>query len=141
MKAREAVQKVMDAGVKPDESVRVTRRMEIGSVDRQGDVYVARVADDHPRGTETGVRQVAVGSTVGARHVTAGRVKVYEGRQLPDFVKPYRDVPPDAYLGPVVVADEPWMLTHPEHADHQLPAGTFQVTYQVDPVEARRVLD
>ena len=138
--AREAVKSVMDSA--PEADVRVCRRAVAGAtVLQQGDVYLHCVESTHPRGKETGQRQVAVGSTVGARHVATGPVRVFEGRQLPACVNPALDVPDAEYLGPVVVADDEWTLEHPEHAAHTCPAGTWQVTYQVDPVERRRVLD
>ncbi len=137
--ADKAVAEVMAA--KPDNEVRVCRRIEVGSNLHQGDVYIHKVEDSHPRGSKTGTRQVAVGNTVGARHIAVGKLEVFAGSILPAYMTPAQDVPVEAYLGPVVVADEDWTLEHPEHANHRLPAGTYQVTYQVDPVEQRRVLD
>ena len=104
-KAAEAVKSVMDS--RPEEDVRVCRRAEPGqTVLHQGDVYLHAVDAGHPRGKETGQRQVAVGSTVGARHVATGPVKVYEGKQLPDYMTPALDVPVEAYLGPVTLGLE-----------------------------------
>jgi len=135
-----AVQKIETAI--PDADVRVCRRIEPGQVLHQGDVYLTRVADGWPRGERLGTQQVAVGSTVGARHVAEGEaVEVYAGVKLPKALVCAEDVPEEAYLGPVVVAPEGFTLTHPEHADHVCPAGVYQVTYQVDPVAQRRVQD
>lgn len=39
------------------------------------------------------------------------------------------------------VCGEEFVLTHPEHAHHQLPAGRYQVTYQADMVSMRAVAD
>ena len=44
----------------------------------------------------------------------------------------------DPLLGPVIVADEAFTLTHPEHAHHRLPAGIYQVGYQLDVSEQER---
>jgi len=138
--AASAVKSVMESV--PEVDVRVCRRAVPGqTVLHQGDVYLHCVESSHARGAETGQRQVAVGTTVGSRHVATGPVKVYEGASLPDYMTPARDVPVEAYLGPVVEASDEWVLEHPEHADHRCPAGVWQVTYQVDPVEQRRVLD
>lgn len=123
----------------PDASVRVWNEHQTHG--RQGDVYFTRVVDAHPRGKELGTRQVAVGTTVGSRHVVEGAVKVFEGRALPKgFTAPSWTTQAEL-LGPVVVADEPFALTHPEHAHHRLPAGTYQVTYQADYSTRQRVQD
>lgn len=126
----------------PDIEVRNCRRIEIGSATHQGDVYVHRVADDWGRGELLGTRQVAVGSDIGSRHIAEGDgVALYAGKKLPDYMAPHPDIEPGDLLGPVVVATGAWMLTHPEHAHHRLPAGTYQVTYQGDLLTRRRVVD
>jgi len=135
-----AVQSITSA--KPDAEVRICRRLSIGQALHQGDVYLHRVADDWPRGAKLGTRQVAVGTTIGSRHVAEGEdAEVFAGSKLPGTVKPHSDVPESAYLGPVVVAPSGFTLTHPEHAHHVCPAGVYQVTYQVDPIAQRRVQD
>lgn len=125
----------------PDTDIRICRRIEVGRAVQQGDVYLHRVADNHPRGKELGTRQVALGTTVGARHVAEGKVAVYEGKQLPEWVTEPDWLEPGALLGPVVVGLETWPLTHPEHPHHRLPAGTYQVTYQADYATRKRVVD
>ena len=136
-----AIENVQKSAATADTEERVCRRFEVGMVQHQGDVYLHMVAEDWPRGAKLGTRQVAVGSSVGARHVAEGAgVEVYEGRQLPDYFE-IGDVPEEAYRGPVVVAPTGFVLTHPEHAHHRLPAGVYQVSYQVDPLEQRRVAD
>ncbi len=128
----------------PDISKRVLRWCEIGRAIHQGDVYLHRVADDHSRGKAWGSRQVAIGTQVGSRHVVVGDgVEVFAGveravdKLLPGFTAEQRV----ACLGPVVVASEPFVLEHPEHAHHCLPAGTYQVTYQWDEASMARVAD
>lgn len=139
-KTAEAVEKVTNTT--PDAEVRTARRIEIGHAIHQGDVYLHRVADDHPRGKELGSRQVAVGTTVGSRHVVEGDgVKVFAGQKLPPGVEEPAWVQQGSILGPVVVAEGPFNLTHPEHAHHALPKGTYQVTYQADFATQQRVLD
>lgn len=144
MDAIQEIAKINDA--KADVDVRVSRRLEVGTVRQQGDVYLVRVSNDHPRGMPLGTRQVAVGANIGARHVAEGGVEVFEGVKLPPGVAlpawareagmTDRDI-----LGPVVVASESWCLTHPEHAHHQSPAGVDQVLYQLDFSTSRRVVD
>lgn len=145
MTAEQAVQAVLNA--KPDAEVRVTRRMEVGSVDRQGDIYIHRVADDHPRGKRLGTRKVAVGDGEGSNHLAEGEgVEVYEGVQMPEWVKAPAHVEDKSawtkeMLGPVVVVKDAVQHTHTTHAHHHLPGGTYQVTYQADEATGRRVRD
>lgn len=127
---------------KADSELRVTRRIEIGMVIHQGDVYLHRVDDEHPRGRMLGTRQVAVGTTIGSRHVVEGDgVNVYEGKKLPSWVKVPEWCSEADLLGPVVVVDDTCTLTHPEHAHHRIPSGTYQTTYQADFATRQRVQD
>lgn len=110
--------------------------LTIGESIRQGDIYITRVADGHPRGAVWGSRQVAVGNTIGSRHVAVGDVDVFAG--VPDAIKKLRPLFTDeqraACCGPVVVARSTWDLEHPEHPHHELAqscdVATYQVTYQ-----------
>lgn len=127
---------------KPDVEIRVCRRAVVRTVVHQGDVYLHRVPDDHPRGKKLGTRQVAVGTSVGSRHVAEGKgVSVFAGQRLPSWVTEPAWCQPGAILGPVIVATEPFVLTHPEHAHHQCPAGVWQTTYQADFATQQRVAD
>lgn len=136
----EQLEKIRTAA--PDVTVRVMRRAEIGkTVAHQGDVYLHRVPDQHPRGKALGTRQVAVGTTVGSRHVVEGNVEVFAGTALPNGFKAPEWTSGAEMLGPVVVAEEAFTLTHPEHAHHRLPAGCWQVTYQADYSTRQRVAD
>lgn len=138
---QEAVKAVTDSVA--DEEVRVTRRIEIGSCVQQGDLYVHRVADGHACGAKRkkGKAQLALGTNMGARHVAEGDVEIFEGTTLPPGVKAPADIPASEICGPVIVAKRPFKVTHPEHAHHQLPEGTYQVTYQYDPRTIKRVVD
>lgn len=140
-KTQEAIKQVQLAPA--DEGKRITRRIEIGHCVHQGDCYIHRVEDTHRRGKRIGKDsvQIALGVGNGARHVAEGEVEVYEGAQLPSWVKPPMDVDAGEITGPVIVASKSFLVTHPEHARHQLPAGTYQVTYQYDPKTMRRVAD
>ncbi len=136
----EEIKKIEDA--KADIDIRVIRRIEIGHAVHQGDVYIHRVADNHAMGKQIGKDsvQIALGIGNGARHMAEGPVKVFEGKCLPDGVG-IVNVDPEKLTGPCIVADDVWMLTHPEHAHHQLPAGVYQTTYQYDPKTMQRVRD
>ncbi len=138
----------MDAITKanPDAEVRICRRAVAGkTVLHQGDVYLHAVPKDWPRGEEIGTRQVAVGTTVGSRHVAEGDgVTVCSGKKLPAYMSLPEGARVEDLLGPVVSGSgEPFVLTHPEHAHHQCPTADvdWQVTYQFNPATARRVQD
>jgi len=132
----EAIEKIQKAV--PDTETRVCRRIGIGHAIHQGDVYMHRVLANHPRGKPLGTRQVAVGTTVGSRHVVEGAdVAVFAGKAF----QPSQKRKEESLLGPVVVATDTFTLTHPEHAHHVLPAGTYQVTYQWDDTTMGRVAD
>ena len=140
MTAAQALERIQTA--KPDPEVRVARRMEIGQAIHQGDVYLTRVADDHGHGKVLGTRQVAVGTTIGSRHVVEGDgVEVFQGTAYPEGFKVPEGIEPSALLGPLVRAIKGLVLTHPEHAHHRLPAGCYQVTFPADLVRMAQVLD
>ena len=139
-KTMKAIKQVQHAPA--DDKKRITRRIEIGHCIHQGDVYCHRVDDNHPKGKRIGdtAVQIALGTGNGARHVAEG-AEVYQGVKLPNWVTPPMDVEASEITGPVIVASESFLITHPEHAAHQLPAGAYQVTYQYDPRTMRRVAD
>ncbi len=140
-KALEKVAEIEAAAGRQDATIRTVRRIEEGHYVRQGDVYLYRVAGDHPRGAAMGSRQVAVGSTVGARHVADGAVEVFAGASPAPKFKADRRYDPAVLTGPVVEASETWTLTHPEHAHVRMPAGTYQVHYQADETTRGAVVD
>lgn len=117
------------------QEVREVKVIAIGGVVRQGDIYLHRVADKHPRGKARKSRQLALGNTMGSRHVAAAPAKVFEGTAKPDWCEAR------TFLGPCIVSDKPFTVTHPEHAHVELPAGTYQVTHQMDARTMERVRD
>lgn len=126
----------------PDHEVRICRSIEIGTVLMQGDIYLHRVDDSHPRGDIRGTRKLSIGQGEGSNHMAEGsQLEVYEGVKLPDWVDFNDEILNQQALGPVVVAKESWLNTHTKHAHHQCPAGTYQVTYQIDMATRNRVLD
>jgi hypothetical protein len=135
--AEKKMQEIADH--KPDVELRIARRMPIGAVVQQGDIYIVRVPDDHPRGKSLGAsRQLAVGTATGARHEVSGNVELFAGKKFPDF---YREDIPQLLLGPVIVAPESFTVPHPQHPHHMLPKGTYQTTYQLDEATRRAVED
>ena len=134
------------------QEVRKHPMMKVGAVGHQGDVYCHRI-DSIPKAWNVEVtehHQVALGATIGSRHVADGlALKVFWPKSSADAVKA---CPVDGLadklgtgaqfcLGPVVVAEKPWALVHPEHAHHEFPAGTFLISYQLDRATMRQVRD
>ena len=124
-----------------DKELRICRRIEIGSVLHQGDVYLHRVSDDHPRGNVLGTRKIAIGEGVGSHHIVKGDVEVFAGTALPQWVDFHDEDLNRACLGPVVIAKEKFLLTHPRHPHHRISACVYQTTYQIDMVTRRRIED
>lgn len=140
--AKKAIESILTH--KPDVTMREHGDMKIGQCARQGDIYIRRMKADTPHGKPWGSRQVALGQQTGARHIAFGeKVEVFAGdpktaaQIMPNFNEEQRA----ACLGPVVVAEEPWTLEHPEHAPHSFPAGTYSVSYQWDAATMQRVND
>lgn len=126
--------------------------IKLGQWARQGDVMITRIAAvpaawDVPA---TEHRQVAVGDTIGSRHIAEGpAIKVMWPKSKADAVKqcPIKGFAKalgsgaEFCLGPVIVAEQPWTLTHPEHSHHEFPAGIYLATYQLDRATMRQVRD
>jgi hypothetical protein len=105
--------------------VRYVEAIIIGHVIRQGDIYVHRVSDDHARGQKLKTQQLVRGVTMGSRHVAESPAKLYEGVQAPAWAA-------RALVGPVIVSEGRFKVSHPEHAWLDLPPGVYQVTLQMD---------
>jgi hypothetical protein len=147
MTAIEAYQAIQEyAAKKAKKEVRAAGlMMQIGQGGRQGDIYIYRVSDDHPRGRRLESRQLALGTTTGSRHMAVGEdVEVYEGVKAPDFLKALgvRGRKVKIPLGPlIVVKGDRFSGEHPEHAHYLLGPGTYQVTHQLDARTLQRVQD
>ncbi len=103
----------------------------------QGDIYIYRFdsLEDFPELEESApVFQLAPGTTRGSRHcLDAASVRQ---------AKFYRIKEANLLQGPVWVNPNETLLTHPEHGDQILPAGTYYVSYQRKYAEElRRVQD
>jgi hypothetical protein len=138
MNATKALERIEVAAASPKTETRDATKLPIGDGVRQGDVYLWRMPMPKELTTQpTGERQVAVGTTTGARHVVEGDVTVYRedvGR-LPNWTD-------EILLGPVlIVGSEQATLTHPEHAHVTLGEGCWQVSYQLDARTRRAVRD
>lgn len=69
--------------------------------------------------------QLVPGQSVGSRHTIAS-----EDRASVTIYAPGDGASP--LIGPVIVATDRFVVTHPEHAEHSIPAGVYQVVYQRD---------
>ena len=126
------------------QETKVKETCEIGKGIRQGDLYIVRL---NPTGntklkgleeainiedcTMLGSDQLAPGKTQGSRHC------IKEG-QATFWIDPKNNNP---VFGGVVKADGRWDLTHPEHADWNMPSGCYGVFYQLDWATKQRVKD
>ena len=138
MDTMEAVKQVEAAALACEQGPREITEIKSGQAVRQGDIYLHCVEAAHARGAvRTGdtARQLAIGSQAGARHIAEPPAVVYEGVALPTWCAV------GTFTGPLVVSDAPFTVSHPEHAAVRLPAGTYQVTHQMDARTLDRVRD
>jgi hypothetical protein len=117
------------------QEVRRIQSIEIGKVIRQGDIYLHRVDEKHTRGKKLKSRQLALGNTMGSRHIAESPAKVFEGTTLPGWCDQR------TFLGPLVESKKRFTVTHPEHAHVDVPAGCYQITHQTDARTMERVQD
>lgn len=138
MTAKTAVKRIVDHAekIRNDATQQFPVAASVGDSWRQGDVYVTLI-DGVPSGMKIDAKpslQMAPGNTQGSRHCLDSL----------DGVTVHRLSNPEMLDGPVIVLNRERTLTHPEHGDVILPAGTYQISYQqnLDELErAQRVLD
>lgn len=137
------------AGVGHGQELRVHTKGQSG---HQGDVYCHSVTskpDCWNIETTDQNSQVAVGQGEGSNHRASGPARIFWPQNIDEASKAcplagyYVDEPEarKVCLGPIIVADDNWTLTHPKHAHHQFPAGIYLITYQLDRRTMRRVQD
>jgi hypothetical protein len=155
------VAELSKAAANPDSTVRDCTAIKPGQHARQGDVYVHCIsatpdlkakpaAWDIPVPEST---QVALGQTMGSRHCAEG-AQVFWPKSKDEALKQcpikglmknrtaeVQDSEIQTMLGPIVVADKSWTLSHPEHAHCTFPAGVYFVSYQFDERTRREVRD
>lgn len=128
--ANQVLQSIQEAAKNSTDETRFHRVMNINDIAHQGDVYLLRVNDNHPRGKKITETQLAPGTTKGSRHVAEGKkISIFETTST------------NPLMGPVIVAKERFEVVHPEHANHSIPSGCYQVGYQLDAETRRRVMD
>ena len=138
MKTVEIIKDLTEKATKLNrKETRIIKSWPIGKAVRQGDVYLHRVANNHPVGEMLDIRQIADGTSIGSRHILIGDVKVYQGVNLPSYVN---DRWPLGYT--FDVGQEGATVTHPEHAHVDICVqGRYQVTHQMDMLTMRKVSD
>lgn len=138
MTLEKAVAEIEKAAAVAVQDMRFVEKHIVGKIGcRQGDIYLHMVAADHPHGAAIVSRQLAVGTTQGSRHLIDGDdVEIFAGTTLPKWVEDSRTP-----LGPCFVVTRRETNTHPEHAHTSLPAGTYQVTHQMDARTWQRTMD
>ena len=121
-------------------SVRIVKAWtKLGQYPRQGDVYLVH-ADDKTAivGKKLASRQLALGQSAGSRHIAEGDCALYEAKQVNREALSIR---PQAIIFGIVKALKRFIVTHPEHAHDDLPAGTYVVVHQRDWQTQRAVQD
>ncbi len=142
-------EELLAAVAAPSQAVREHGKLKKSEVGHQGDVYIHKITK-RPAAWDVLVTehsQVALGSTIGSRHIATGSVHVYWPKAKDAAVKecPIKLFTTDeerrVCIGPIVEADESWTLEHPEHAHHRFAKGIYLVTYQLDWNTKREVRD
>lgn len=144
-------QELEKAAKESTQDVRDVSAMKAGEHSRQGDVYIHRIKGI-PSAWDVEVkehRQVALGQTMGSRHCADGaKIKVLWPKSREDAVAQCpislfkdNDDFKRAAIGPIVVAESEWTLTHPEHAHHKFGPGIYFTSYQIDYNTKREVRD
>jgi hypothetical protein len=119
----------------------------IGKVERQGDVYLIRLAKQEFK-TPAKTQQLAPGESKGSRHIVVGG-KTFLGWPVPEtlFLEESKKLGVSRerlckeLVGPAVVAAKRWKLKHPEHDDFDNPAGVYGTWGQLDTKTLKRVRD
>jgi len=135
----EAHEAIVASSKSADHQLRFIAEAKPGEWARQGDCYLLRIAARDMAWQHTDNHQLAPGVSNGSRHVAEDKVLVFisnESRlimQLPNGKA--------LLLGPQLTCDERFLITHPEHAHYSLPAGAWQIGYQLDFTRQQAVRD
>lgn len=140
--AKEAIREIEERAKINQETIRVidVPHLKVGECYRQGDLYVFKIADDHPVGKPLERRQLADGESIGQRHVLLGEFQIYETIKCP--IKYNDDIFEKAARGYTFDVLGECRNAHPEHAHfvfHQ--KGRFFVSHQVDEQTKEKVRD
>jgi hypothetical protein len=117
---KEVLGRIETEAQSPSWAVRVVPDCQPGEGIRQGDVYVHALPSVPNHGHLLATRQLVQAGSTSRGHVIEGDAALYER---------YRAGPFD---GPLLELRSRAVLTHPEHAHISLPAGWYEVRYQID---------
>lgn len=131
--AHAEIERLAKVNAKPE--VRFIEKIAVGCVVRQGDIYIHAVEATHQRGKRLKSRQLAIGETMGSRHIAEAPASVFAGTTRPEWCDQR------TFLGPLVKSKARFVVTHPEHAHVSLPPGEYQITHQMDARTMARVQD
>lgn len=120
--AAEVLAQIQKEAEEANPELRFVRTCGEGDEVRQGDLYLYPL-DEEPSHESQALNslKLASGDSPGSRHIVVGKALAYDRLQRQT-----------ALDGPVLLAQERVVLTHPEHAHVSLPAGWYEVRYQRD---------
>ena len=118
--AKEVLGRIEAEAQTPSWAVRVVPVCRPGEGIRQGDVYVHALPFVPPHGRVLATRQLVQAGSTSRGHVIEGDAALYERDRAGRFD------------GPLLELRSRAVLTHPEHAPISLPAGWYDVRYQID---------
>lgn len=130
----EVMEKINQTAQNNIQDERFIKKIAIGKVVRQGDIYIHCVGFEHKSGDLLKSNQLAQGTSKGSRHVAESPAQCYNGTTLPSYCN-------NAFLGPLIKSGQRFIISHPEHAHISLPAGCYQITHQMDARTLERVRD
>lgn len=145
----EVVEKIEKSAEVPNREVRDVRgKMVRGAVVRQGDVYFlacdGRLFNKRqPRADQDRNLAKAAEGTSGHAHTLVGDAVLFDAIALDKLTQGTNGDPlgQGVLLGPAFRAQEDVRVTHEEHSEVILPAGYYQVLFQLDPIRAQRSAD
>lgn len=123
--------------------IRVVPKMGPKNFVRQGDLYLT-LGDPQNCGRLLDTLQLVPGNTTGSRHcvVESPHVRVYESLEKPLVVTKNRITKTLRFPGPIIIADQPFSISHPKHGwMTKMQAGCIQSWQQSDYLRQRPVLD
>jgi len=140
---------IINKSAKKRQDKRIIKSLAPGAGIRQGDIYIININDMtqielFKKSTPVLVNianyittlkqsndyQLVPGSTKGSRHFACG-----------DIVVKTNPTNRSSVVGPIIEAKTSFVITHPEHAHFQLPAGKYIVCYQLNAQTKTRVKD
>lgn len=137
LKVFERIQKAAELN---EPNKRKIESLAVGEGIRQGDVslYLRQPLTKSEREKLKpweGGYQLAIGSTRGSRHA------ICEGSKAALFAPLAQRGERSDLAGPIVEAPERFVVTHPDHAHFDMPAGTYETRYHRDLSTEKRMQD